>query len=118
MHLSQSKKSKTMLITTTEFLAGYNVVQTLGLVSGNTVRTKHIGRDIAAVLKSIFGGELRGYTELLNDARKEAMDRMIEQAKRQRANAILGVRFATSVLAAGASELYCYGTAAVIERQK
>jgi len=106
-----------MIVVSTEFVAGYNVVQTLGLVQGNTVRTKHVGRDIAAGLKSIFGGELRGYTELLNDARKEAMTRMIESASKMGANAILGVRFATSTILQGASELYCVGTAVVIEEE-
>ena len=106
-----------MIVVNTESIAGYNVVQTLGLVQGSTVRAKHVGRDIAAGLKSIFGGEIKGYTELMNDARKEALDRMIEQAKNARANAILGVRFTTSSVMQGMSELYCYGTAVVIKQQ-
>ena len=105
-----------MIVVNTESIAGYNVVQTLGLVQGSTVRAKHVGRDFAAGLKSIFGGEIKGYTELMNDARKEAMDRMLEQAKKARANAILGVRFTTSSVMQGMSELYCYGTAVVIEK--
>lgn len=104
-----------MIVVNTEFVAGYDVVKTLGLVHGSTVRAKHVGRDIAAGLKSIFGGEIRGYTELLNDARKEAMDRMIASAKKAGANAILGVRFSSNSVMQGASELYCCGTAVVIE---
>ena len=110
-------ENRPMIVVSTEFVAGYNVVQTLGLVQGNTVRAKHVGRDIAAGLKSIFGGEIRGYTELLDDARKEATSRMIEQAKKMRANAILNVRFSTSAVMQGASELFCYGTAVVIEKR-
>jgi uncharacterized protein YbjQ (UPF0145 family) len=116
------KKSKQiggtfMIVVNTEFVAGHEVVRTLGLVQGNTVRTKHVGRDWAAGIKSIFGGELRGYTELLNEARKESMNRMIEMANKMGANAVLGVRFTTSTVMAGASELYCFGTAVVIERK-
>ena len=106
-----------MIVVSTEFVAGYNVVQTLGLVQGSTVRAKHVGRDIAAGLKSIFGGEIRGHTELMNDARKEAMNRMIEQANTAGANAILAVRFSTSSVMQGMSELYCFGTAVVIEEE-
>ena len=85
------------------------------MVQGNTVRTKHLGRDIMAGLKNIVGGELVGYTELLNDARQEATDRMIEQAKGIGANAVLNVRFSTSSVSAGAAELFVYGTAVVID---
>ena len=106
-----------MIVVSTEFVAGYKVVQTLGLVQGSTVSAKHVGRDIAAGLKSIFGGEIRGYTELMNDARKEAMGRMIEQATKAGANAILGVRFSANSIMQGASELYCFGTAVVIEEE-
>ncbi len=85
------------------------------MVQGNTVRTKHLGRDIMAGLKNIVGGELVGYTELLNDARQEATDRMIEQAKSIGANAVLNVRFSTSSVSAGAAELFVYGTAVVVD---
>ena len=104
-----------MIVVSTEFVAGYNVVRTLGIVQGSTVRAKHIGRDIAAGLKAMFGGEIRGYTELLEDARKEAMNRMIASANKIGANAILGVRFSSSSVMQGASEMYCIGTAVVIE---
>jgi uncharacterized protein YbjQ (UPF0145 family) len=83
-------------------------------VQGNTVRAKHVGRDIMAGLKNIVGGELRGYTELLEDARQEATQRMVEAARAMGANAIVNVRFSTSAITAGASELYVYGTAVVI----
>jgi len=87
------------------------VVQHFGVVSGSTVRAKHVGRDIMAGLKNVFGGELKGYTELLNESREEAMRRMKQQARSLGANAILNVRFSTSSVAAGAAELYVYGTA-------
>jgi len=106
-----------MVIVNTDYIAGYNVVQTLGLVQGCTVRAKHMGRDIAASLKSIFGGELHGYTELLMESRQQALTRMIESAKKAGANAILNVRFSTSSVMEGASELFCWGTAVVIEQK-
>jgi len=106
-----------MIVVSTEFVAGYTVVKSLGLVQGSTVRAKHVGRDIAAGLKSIFGGEIRGYTELLEEARRQATERMIESAKRMGANAILGVRFSASSVMQGANELYCYGTAVVIQAE-
>ncbi len=100
-----------MLISNLEFLPGRTVVKHLGLVQGSSVRSKHVGRDIAASLKNIFGGELHGYTELLSDSREEATERMIQQASSIGANAILNVRFSTSSIAAGAAELFVYGTA-------
>jgi uncharacterized protein YbjQ (UPF0145 family) len=106
-----------MIVVNTEYVAGYNVVQMLGIVQGSTVRAKHVGRDIMAGLKSIVGGELRGYTELLEDARKQAMDRMVESAEKMGANAVLGVRFSSNSVMQGASELYCFGTAAIIEEE-
>ena len=84
-------------------------------MSGSTVRTKHIGRDIMASLKNIFGGELKGYTELLQDARSEALDRMQEQAQSLGANAVVNVRFSTSSVAQGAAELFAYGTAVTVD---
>jgi uncharacterized protein YbjQ (UPF0145 family) len=104
-----------MIVVNTEILPGYRVVELKGLVQGNTVRAKHIGRDIAAGLKNIVGGELKGYTELLTEARREAVSRMMGQAKELGANAVLNVRFSTSAVTAGAAELYAYGTAAVVE---
>lgn len=91
------------------------MVSSLGLVTGSTVRAKHIGKDIFAGLKNIVGGELKAYTELLNESRNEALQRMMVDANSRGANAIVNVRFATSNVAAGASELFCYGTAVVIQ---
>ncbi|PSN17837.1 hypothetical protein C7271_15665 [filamentous cyanobacterium CCP5] len=104
-----------MTLTTLEGVPGRTVVEHLGLVQGSTVRAKHIGRDIAAGLKNIVGGELRGYTELLQDARQEATDRMVQEATRLGANAVVNVRFATSSLTQGAAELFVYGTAVRVE---
>lgn len=100
-----------MILTNTETIPGHQIVAHYGLVSGNTVRAKHVGRDIAAGLKNIVGGELKGYTELLEDARKESINRMIQQAQALGANAVVNVRFSTSAVTAGAAELYVYGTA-------
>lgn len=104
-----------MLIVNTEFVPGKRIVQVRGLVQGSTVRAKHIGRDIAAGLKNLVGGELKGYTELLNESRNESMQRMVAQAQQVGANAILNVRFGTSAITAGASEILCYGTAVILE---
>lgn len=104
-----------MIVLNTEFVPGKRVVEVKGLVQGNTVRAKHVGRDIAASFKNIFGGELKGYTELLVESRREAMQRMIAQAQQLGANAVVNVRFATSSITAGAAELYVYGTAVVVE---
>jgi uncharacterized protein YbjQ (UPF0145 family) len=100
-----------MIVTTLEYIPGREIVEHFGVVSGSTVRAKHVGRDIAASLKNILGGELKGYTELLSEARDEAVARMKAQAESLGANAILNVRFSTSSVAAGAAELYVYGTA-------
>jgi len=104
-----------MIISNTESIPGRQIVEFYGVVTGNTVRAKHIGRDIMAGLKNIVGGELKGYTELLMDSRKEATDRMIEQAQSMGANAVVNVRFATSSISQGAAELFAYGTAVRIE---
>ena len=104
-----------MILTNIESVPGKTTVEHFGLVSGSTVRAKHVGRDIMAGLKNIVGGELKGYTELLHDSRQQATDRMKEQAEQLGANAIVNVRFATSAVAQGASELYVYGTAVRIE---
>ena len=100
-----------MLITNIEYLPNKEIIEHFGVVSGSSVRAKHMGRDIAAGLKNIFGGELKGYTELLGESRDEAIERMTAQAESLGANAILNVRFSTSSVAAGAAELYVYGTA-------
>ncbi len=100
-----------MLITNIEYVPNREIIEHYGIVTGSTVRSKHVGRDMMAGFKNIFGGELKGYTELLSESREEALDRMIAQATSLGANAILNVRFSTSSVAAGASELYVYGTA-------
>lgn len=105
-----------MLITNLEIVPGMKVRKHLGLVQGSTVRAKHVGRDFMAGLKNIFGGELTGYTELMNDSREAAMERLQEQASTLGANAVLNVRFATSTIAAGASEILVYGTAVELEK--
>jgi uncharacterized protein YbjQ (UPF0145 family) len=104
-----------MLISNTQEIPGKSIIEFYGVVSGSTVRAKHIGRDIAAGLKNIVGGELTGYTELLSEARGEAMRRMSYQAEAMGANAIVNVRFATSSVAQGAAELFAYGTAVMVE---
>ena len=104
-----------MLITNIESIPGKPIIKHLGLVQGSTVRAKHVGKDILAGLKNIVGGELKAYTELLQDAREQATGRMIEQAEGIGANAITNVRFATSSITAGAAELFVYGTAVVVE---
>ncbi len=103
-----------MYITNIESVPGRNIVEHFGLVSGSTVRAKHVGRDIMAGLKNVFGGELKGYTELLTESREEAIDRMKAQAVSLGANAIVNVRFSTSSVASGAAELYVYGTAVTV----
>jgi len=103
--------SQSVVISNTESIPGRTIVEFYGVVTGNTVRAKHVGRDIMAGLKNIVGGELKGYTELLQDSRKEATNRMIEQAVSMGANAVVNVRFATSSISQGAAELFAYGTA-------
>lgn len=104
-----------MILTTLEYVPGKNITKHLGLVQGSTVRSKHVGRDLMAGLKNIFGGELKGYTELLHEAREEAIERMQQQASAIGANAVLNIRFSTSSITQGASELYTYGTAVILE---
>lgn len=104
-----------MIVTNVEIIPGKRVTEHLGLVQGSSVRAKHVGRDIMASFKNIFGGELKGYTELLQESRDEAMERMLQQAEAVGANAVLNVRFSTSSVAAGAAELFAYGTAVVLE---
>ena len=103
-----------MILATTDLVPGRTVIETLGLVRGNSVRSAHIGHDVMAKLKNIVGGELKSYTALLNESRAEAIDRMIEQARKAGANAIVNVRFATSNIASGAAEVMAYGTAVVV----
>lgn len=103
-----------MIITNLEIVPGKSISKHFGLVQGNTIRAKHAGRDIMAGLKNIFGGELKGYTELLAESRKEATERMVQQAESLGANAVLNVRYSTSSITQGAAELYAYGTAVVV----
>ena len=105
-----------MLLVNTETIPGYRIVEVKGLVQGNTIRAKHVGRDILASFKNLVGGELTAYTELLTESRKQATERMIDEAEALNANAVLNVRFSTSSIAQGAAELYAYGTAATVER--
>lgn len=104
-----------IVLTTLEGVPGKTIVQHYGLVQGSTIRAKHIGKDIAAGFKNIVGGELRGYTELLQEARQEATERMLQQAAQLGANAVVNIRFATSSVAQGAAELFAYGTAVRVE---
>jgi uncharacterized protein YbjQ (UPF0145 family) len=104
-----------VLVSNIEIIPGKRISKHLGMVQGNTVRSKHAGRDIMASVKNIFGGELTGYTELLTEAREEAIGRMVQQAEEIGANAVINVRFSTSSVAAGAAELFAYGTAVVLE---
>jgi uncharacterized protein YbjQ (UPF0145 family) len=103
-----------MIITNIDYIPEKEITEHMGIVSGSTVRAKHIGKDFLAGLKNIFGGELKAYTELLSESREEAIFRMEEQAKSLGADAIINVRFSTSSVSAGAAELYVYGTAVKI----
>lgn len=100
-----------IIVTNLETVPGMTIMSHLGLVQGNTVQAKHVGRDIMAGLKNIVGGELKGYTELLQTAREQATLRMVEEAEALGANAVVNVRYSTSSITQGASELFAYGTA-------
>jgi uncharacterized protein YbjQ (UPF0145 family) len=104
-----------MLVTTTYEVAGKRIARTIGLVRGNTIRARHLGRDFMAGLKNMVGGEITEYTKMIAESREEAMDRMIAQAQENGANAVVGVRFATSEMMEHAAELLAYGTAVVLE---
>ncbi|MDK2876929.1 MAG: hypothetical protein PWQ22_1339 [Archaeoglobaceae archaeon] len=106
-----------IIVTTTDFVPGYEVEKIIGVVFGNTVRAKHIGRDILAGLKNIVGGEIQEYTKMLADARKEALNRLIKSAKELGADAVINVRFTTSQTIAGAAELLAYGTAVKLRKK-
>ena len=107
-----------MMLTNIEIIPGKRISKHMGLVQGSSVRAKHVGRDIMAGLKNIFGGELKGYTELLQESRDEAVKRMVAQAEAVGANAVLNVRFSTSSITAGAAELFAYGTAVTLEEMQ
>ena len=107
-----------MIVVNTETIPGYSIDEVKGLVQGNTIRAKHVGRDFAAGLKNVVGGELKGYTELLVEARRQALERMLAQAEQLGANAVVNVRFTTSAITQGAAELYAYGTAVIANLQE
>jgi len=104
-----------VIVTTTNSIAGKRVVRTLGLVRGNTIRARHVGRDITAALRTLVGGEISEYTKLFAEAREQAIDRMVEEAESLDAHAVIEVRFSTSMVMAGAAELMVYGTAVLLE---
>lgn len=104
-----------MILSNTETIPGHTITRFYGVVTGSTVRAKHIGRDIMASLKNLVGGELKGYTELLQESREDAMARMVAEAESLGANAIVNVRFSTSSVAQGAAELFAYGTAVTVD---
>lgn len=104
-----------MIVVNTEGIEGKRVVRTLGLVRGNTIRARHLGRDITAALRTIVGGEISEYTKLFAESREQAIDRMVEEAEGLGANAVINVRFTTSMVMTGAAELMAYGTAVVVE---
>jgi len=104
-----------MLLSTTDTIEGKKIVKVLGLVKGNTIRARHIGKDIMATLRNIVGGEIMDYTKLLAESREQAMDRMIQQAQELGANAIVAIRFGTSSIMQAAAEMLVYGTAVIIE---
>ncbi|QDK98572.1 YbjQ family protein [Acinetobacter tandoii] len=104
-----------MLLSNLETVPGHHIRQQLDVVYGSTVRSKHVGRDLLAGFKNIVGGKLTAYTELLEESRQEAINRMIEKARAMGANAVVGIRFSTSNIAQGASELFVYGTAVIVE---
>ena len=104
-----------MMIVTTEEIPGKTITKTLGLVRGNTIRARHVGRDISAALKNIVGGEITDYTKMMAESREQALDRMVEEAESLGANAIVAVKFTTSMIMQSASEILAYGTAVLIE---
>ena len=104
-----------MIMTSCENIAGKKVVKTMGLVKGNTIRARHIGRDISAALRGIIGGEIVEYTKLIAESREQAIDRMVADAVSMGANAIIMIRFSTSEIMKGSAELLAYGTAVLIE---
>ena len=104
-----------MLISTTETIHGKKIIKHLGLVRGNTIRARHIGRDIMAIIRHMIGGEITDYTKMMAESREQAIDRMIEDAQKLGANAIVHMSFSTQMVMVGASEILAYGTAVVVE---
>ena len=110
--MSETKK---LIVVTTPEIPGKNIVRTLGLVRGNTIRARHVGKDIMAGLRNLVGGEVTEYAKLLAESREQALDRMVEQAEELGANAVIGLQFQTSVIMGGAAEMMAYGTAVAVE---
>lgn len=106
-----------MIVTTSEKITGHRIVRTIGLVRGNTIRARHVGRDIMALGRNIVGGEISEYTKLLGEAREQAVDRMTAEAKELGANGIIAMRFSTSMVTSGGAELLAYGTAVTLEEE-
>ena len=106
-----------MILATTENIVGKRIAKVLGLVRGSTIRARHIGHDITAILRNLAGGEIREYTKLLGESREQSIDRMVEEAERLGANAIVGLRFSTSSIMGAAAEVLCYGTAVILEEE-
>lgn len=106
-----------MIVVTTETVPGYRIREALGVVRGNTIRARHIGRDVMAHLRNLAGGEVREYTKLMGESREQAMDRMVEEAEQMGAEAVVNVRFMTSMVMTTAAEILCYGTAVRLERE-
>jgi uncharacterized protein YbjQ (UPF0145 family) len=106
-----------MLVVSSPDIPGKKIVKTLGLVKGNTIRARHIGKDILAVFKNIVGGEIQEYTKLMAESREQAIDRMVQDAEQMGANAIISVSTTTSVISQGAAELLVLGTAVVVEEE-
>ena len=104
-----------MLLVTTDEIPGRKLKKVLGLVKGNTIRARHLGRDLMAALRNLVGGEITDYTKMLAESREQAIDRMVEQAEEMGANAVVGIRFTTSSVMQGAAELLVYGTAVIVE---
>ena len=104
-----------ILLTTTDTVEGRKIAKTLGLVKGNTIRARHIGRDLQAALRNVVGGEIKEYTQLMAESREQALQRMVEEARSLGADAVVGLRFSTSMVMSGAAELLVYGTAVVLE---
>ncbi len=113
--MNQNSFGSQIILSNIETIPGKTIITHFGLVQGSTIRAKHLGKDILAGLKNIIGGELKGYTELLQESRDEALQRMIKQAEEMGANAIVNIRFATSSVAQGAAELFAYGTAVKVK---
>ncbi len=104
-----------MIYTTTDSIEGKRITKTIGMVRGNTIRARHVGKDIMAGLRNLVGGEIHEYTKLMAESREQAIDRMTDEATRLGANAVVCVRFTTSMIMGGAAELLAYGTAVVVE---